>query len=277
MFKSLVVLNCKQGGNHEWSQVFRSLEKKIFCFRPVTCARQIFIFHDLSEEEQGFLNLFVEEISPKTKSCETYTGYDAYEFLLKWVVGLLNSKNHYNDRFVLGKCRQLWTSFCEENAERLKGHDFLKMIPLLFNDAHTIRGIIEQELVYLPEEARIRETMSLCSKHRTIRERDENAGPLKFIYSFWDADEPQTSTNGTKKSIAQLSKKIHRLQEQICQSGNTRTIEPNPEQDNKKGQKLLLLTQLGITSCWAKRQLEKLEVVDEVNHSNIEDQEALVI
>ena len=262
MFKDLVILNCKLDGHYEWSTVLNGLEKKIFCFRPVTCARQIFIFHNLSTEERSFLNTFVEEISSKSKSCEVYIGFEAYEFLLKWVVGLMNSKYQNNDRFVLGTFRQMWTSFCKENAEQLKGHDFLKLIPLLLGDASTIRRIIEQELTYLNVEIRFKESISLCSKYRHAREQDQNLVPIKSVYSFFDPENGQLSKS--KKSSIDLGKKINRIQEQLCQIENSRVIDPKPEEGNKKGKKLIFLIQLGITSCWEKRQLEKEQTSAEI-------------
>lgn len=257
MLKSLVVLHCQLDSKNKLSSIFASLEKNLFCFRPVTCVRQILIFHNLTVEEEKVLTSFAEKITPKTEQCEIFRGYDAYEFLLTWSVGLLNSRYNYNDRFVLGTCRETWTTFCKENADQLRDHPFLKIMPLLFNDATRIRKIIEKDLTLLAAEQRITETNSLCSNHRKIRERDDNVGPLKFLYSFWNADESALTFAERQKKIAVLSKKIQHLQEEMDKEKSSKLIEPNPE--NKKAKALLTITQSAITACWAKRQLEKME------------------
>ncbi|WP_126320081.1 hypothetical protein [Legionella jordanis] len=215
--------------------------------------RQIFIFCNLSVEEQASLALLVQCISDKVSVCELSKGYQAYEFLLRWSVGLLNATQHHNDRFVLGKCRSLWTSFCEEKSNELKGHPFLKVMQQLMSDAHSIRSIIERNLSHLPPTTRIEQTEALCLEQRKLRERDENAGSIRFIYPFL-AELASGPTEDTEKTIEKLSKKISSLQKELSAQNRNKTIEPNPE--SKKEKSALSMTQMAIAACWAKRQFK---------------------
>ena len=70
-------------------------------FRPETCARQICIFYNLSEDECAIIYKNISQLTERGHVCELTYGFDAFEFLLKWLVGLLNEKYNFNDRFVL--------------------------------------------------------------------------------------------------------------------------------------------------------------------------------
>lgn len=249
MFESLVVLHCELDSKKKVSHIFQSIEEKLFCFRPATCSRQIFIFDKLAEEEKEIFTKYCETLAAAGQPYDLYTGFDAFEFLLKWAVGLLNPRYNFNDRFVLGKCRELWTTFCDTNATHLKGRPMAKLIPQLLEDAGYVRSTIENRMEEekISASSRIKIMTDLCHTRRERREHQKKLGALSFFDVFWNTESSSEEENDGK--IGRLGKKIKRLQE----VAETEDEIVTPKISNKSR---LIVTQSAIASCWIKRQLE---------------------
>lgn len=264
MFESLVVLHCELDSKKKLSGIFQNIEERIFCFRPVTCTRQVFIFDSLSEAEKEIFDKNCATLATIGQHYELYTGFDAFEFLLKWAVGLLNPRYNYNDRFVLGKCRELWTSFCESKGTVLKDRSMAKLIPMLLEDASLIRSTIENRMEEekISASARIKIMTDMCHARRVRRERQETLGALRFFDSYWNEEAVKATKEEMGKSIDVLGKKIQNLQKRGEIKEETVTLTCG----SKEARARLTITQSAIVSCWIKRQLEH------ANHA-IEDSE----
>ncbi len=266
-FEPTVVLHGQLTTNpaDKTSDLFKHLQAKIFSFRPETCVRQLFIFYNLSDIERDLLDEVVEKLTPKLKACDILTGFDAYEFLLRWTVGLLSIKYQQNDRFVLGKVRKYWTEFCQIEAERLKGHNLLKIIPAILGDAHLIRNKIETQLIDILKENRISTVEDLCKRYRHLREQSISPADVPYL---WSAKTERPSREEIDKEIQRTSKKLISLQTQVASIGDI--VKLNPDPSDRKQKAMLTKAKVSIFVAWEKKQLEQLLSSEPINESTTE-------
>ena len=266
-FESTIVLHCQLTPSPEKKEtgLFKTLAAKLFSFRPETCTRQIFILCNLSVTEQELLHQIVQQISPKLDECEIITNYNTYEFLLRWIVGLMSTKYDQNDRFVLGRVRKCWTEFCQIEAERLKGHNLLQIIPTLLGDAHSIRNKIETQFKSMLQEERISAVEDLCKQYRNAREQHMSP-QLGDLPHLWSQNTALPSRTIMDKELQRTSKKLISLQTQIADIGDSVTPCPSPKHPEYQQQMAMLAkTKMSISAAWEKRRLEQRLSLEQSN------------
>jgi hypothetical protein len=247
--RTLYVLNCKHPKNV--SSSIKEILNDLFCFRPETCSRSVIIFCNPTDAEVTKILGLPEKLKERTSIPEIFSGDEAYKFLLRWSVGLLSVKHHHNDRFVLGRVITRWTQFCEQNAEQLKGTDYLKIIPALLADAHTVRSKVEKYFCKMNNDARIIKTEAFCDEIYLQRTKAEKTPEKSLQRSIESNLNHQSPTDVTEK----LAKKMQGLQKQIAASDKTIKIKAF---DNEEQRGLLIKTKLSITAAWQKRQIEHI-------------------
>ncbi len=176
-FDSLVVFHChllpiQQEKPGNLFQGLRSTMRanNIPFFSPSTCVRQLYIFDRLDEDKLNYLRNLEIKLQDMSTISEILRGSEAYLFVLRWLVGLVSEKLNRNDHFVIGSARKSWTELCQ--TKQLVEHDLLKIMPVLFADAKSIRHRIESDFLILSNERRIDETEKLCLEYQHRRESD---------------------------------------------------------------------------------------------------------
>lgn len=207
MIGKLIILHCQLDMKAQVASELLEMRTIDQCFTPETCSRQIYIYIDLSADKIRLLESLCEQLKGKTSQIEVRYGYDAYEFLLNWTIGVLSPKLKQNDHFVLGKLRKYWDSYLRSEKENPFLHQLMPIIPEILKQSSLIRNYIQTHLIHFNDATRIDYTKQYCHYIRQMAENPTiSLSEPSFIAKPKTIEELQAEREKLQRCIKSLQK-----------------------------------------------------------------------
>lgn len=208
MINQLTIVHCQLNSKTSVSAELNEIRTVDFCFVPMTCARQIYIYIALTPDNKNKLMGLCDDLKDKTQKIEVLHSYEAYAFLLRWAVGLESDKYKQNDRFVLGKLREFWTNYLyyEKNSPFLKL--LLTVIPVLLRHSGIVRSYIEEQSRTMDDNTRTDIAHQYCQYLVEVAKNPDASDEVKpvFIRKAVTRQELESRLKRLDKGILNLQK-----------------------------------------------------------------------